>query len=466
MVLSGLHQDRDFYRQLIRLGLPILVQNLINQSLALVDTFMMGMVGTDELAGVTLANTPFFVIMLMVFGFQSGSSVLFSQYWGRGDRTAINRVMGIGLYAAGAITLVMSIVLAIFPDQVMSLTTNDPVLVEIAARYGRIVGFSYFLNSFSLIYIAAQRSMENPKFGTYVLSISMASNTFFNWVFIFGNLGFPAMGVEGAALGTLCARVVEVTVTMAYAVRNRKFRLEWSALLRPGKIIIQDFFRYSAPVVLNETLWGFGTSLYPVIIGHLENAAVAVSAYTLAGNIERIAAIYMMAVSMATAVMVGKHVGAGRVKQAQDTGHAMLSVSVLCGIVIGLVLLALNFLVLTPYVLPLFQIRREALPLVTSLLCWTSIALPFRSYNNTAVVGVLRGGGDVRTAMMLDLTPLYCVGIPAAALVGLVFHQNVVWVYAAICIEESVKGILGYMRIRSNRWIRNLTRPGEELKGD
>lgn len=464
-MVNILRQDKEFYRSLLHLGLPLLAQNLVNQSLALVDTFMVGMAGEQQLAGVTLANTPFFVVMLMVFGFQSGSSVLFSQYWGKGDRTSINRIMGIGMYAAGGITLVVSILMLAFPEAIMSLTTNDQALVEIAAEYGRIVAFSYFLNSFSLIYIAALRSMENPKFGMYVLCVSMVCNTFFNWVFIFGNLGAPAMGAAGAALGTLLARVVELTITVIFALRNPTFQLEFKALLRPGKAICTDFFRYSAPVILNETLWGLGSSMYPIIIGHMENAATAVAAYTLAGNIERIAAVFMFAVGNSAAVLVGKEVGANRPKRAEEIGKTLMAVSFLCGLAVAVVLAILNLTIVTPYVLPIFKLDKAA-QYVTALLFCTCAAMPFRACSNCAIVGVLRGGGDVKTAMLLDVLPLYLLGIPAAALCGLVLNLSVVWVYGAVCVEESLKGILGMVRIRGNKWIKNLTRDWDGETGE
>jgi len=229
-MLKTLRQGKDFYRTLVKLTVPIMVQNLVNQSLSLFDTFMVGKLGENELAAVTLANTPFFIMMLIVFGLQSGCSILFSQYWGKGDVTTISRVMGIGIYSSGFITFTISVVVLLFPEQVMSLTTNDPVLIAIAADYGRIAAFSYFFNSFSLIYIAAQRSMENPKFGMYVLCVSMIVNTFLNWMLIFGNLGAPKLGVKGAAIATLIARILELVITIIYGLRNRKFRIHFRAL--------------------------------------------------------------------------------------------------------------------------------------------------------------------------------------------------------------------------------------------
>ena len=202
-----MRRGRAFYKDVVILAIPIILQNLVTTSLGLVDTLMVGMLGETPLAAVTTANMPVFVIQLVIFGLQSGSSVLISQYWGKGDRENINRVIGIGCYVAGAISILFALVMMAFPRPLMGLLVNDAALVEIAADYARIVGPSYILNSITGVYVGAHRSMENPKLGLIIFSISMCTNTFLNWVLIFGNLGAPALGVVGAAAATLTSRV-------------------------------------------------------------------------------------------------------------------------------------------------------------------------------------------------------------------------------------------------------------------
>ena len=202
-MFSFLHQPEGFYRRLFLLALPIIVQNLITTSLGFLDTFMVGLLGSSEMSAVTVANVPIFIVQLVVFGLQSGSSVLISQYWGRGDRESINRVMGIGFFIAGSVSTVFALIMACFPASVLLLVTDNLLLVEIAVPYIRIVGFSYILNSLSSIYIGMQRSIENPRFGMLVFGASMLFNTVGNYVLIFGKLGFPALGVTGAAVATL-----------------------------------------------------------------------------------------------------------------------------------------------------------------------------------------------------------------------------------------------------------------------
>ena len=456
-MLRYLHQGKDFYRNLVRLSVPLLIQNLVNQSLSLIDTFMVGRLGENELAAVTLANTPFFVMMLIVFGLQSGSCILFSQYWGKGDLTTISRVMGIGFYSAGAITFTISMAVLFFPHQIMSLTTNDPVLIEIAVQYGQIAAFSFFVNSFSLIYVGAQRSMENPKFGMYVLSVSMLVNTFLNWVLIFGNLGAPRLGVRGAAIATLIARLIELGITVIYAFRNQKFKINFPALLCPGRLIFGDFLRYSFPVVLNETLWGLGFSVYPVIIGHLDNAAAAVSAFTLSGNIERILGVSLFAVGGAASVIIGKEIGSGRAAAVYEKGMAMMLIAFGLGVGVASLLVILNISVVSPLVLPWFKLD-EAASLATVMIFITAAGMPFRAVNVTGIVGILRGGGDSRMGLVLDTLPMYCFGLPLAAYLGLGLGYSVLYVYIVMNCEELIKAIFTFRRVHSKKWIKNVTR--------
>ena len=310
-MFSYLHQPKGFYKHLFLLALPVIVQNLITTSLGFLDTFMVGLLGSDQMSAVTVANVPVFIIQLVVFGLQSGSSVLISQYWGRGDRESINRVMGIGFMIAGGVSVLFAAILCAFPAQVLYLITDNLTLVELAEPYLRIVGFSYIFNSLSSIYIGMQRSIENPRFGMIVFAISMLCNTLGNYVLIFGKLGLPALGITGAAVATLLSRVVEFVVAFSYAFRCRTMPLMKHAILRPGMDMLRKFLRYSAPVLINETLWGTGFSMITVIMGHMANSSDLIAAYTLAGNIDKLMTSGVFGIADAVSVIVGKEIGIG-----------------------------------------------------------------------------------------------------------------------------------------------------------
>lgn len=460
-MLSFLKQGRSFYRDLIFLCIPIVLQNLVTTSLAMVDTFMVGMLGETPLAAVTLANLPIFVIQFVVFGLQSGSAVLISQYWGHQDTNSINRVMGVSAMMAAAASTLFALILFFFPSQIMGLLTNDPTLRDIAAEYGRIVGFSYIFNSITSIYVGAHRSMENPKLGLIVFSISMLANTLLNWVLIFGHLGAPKLGVVGAALATLLSRVLEFVIMAIYAVCTKRFRLRPSLLLRPGRDMMRRFLKYATPVVFNETLWGLGTSLYPTIMGHMDGSTEILAAYAVAGNIDRFCSVGIFAVAAAASVIIGREIGAGRSERVYDVGKSLLGVSVTMGAAVGILMLALTYGLAKPFIFPIypaFQSCPGAAEVTVLMLTIVAIFLPCRAFNTTSIVGVLRGGGDVRFTTAIDVIPLWLIAIPLAVFSGLIAKLGILWVYLSIEAENIVKFFLGIWRLRSKKWIRDITR--------
>ena len=458
-MLNLFRREKGFYRKLLALAMPILLQNLITNSLGLVDTFMVGTMGQLPLAGVTLANIPVFVVQLMMFGIQSGSSVLISQYRGKGDFSAINRVMGIGMYAAGAIGLVFALIMGFFPEEFMALFGDDPQVAATAARYARIVGWSYFFDSFVQVYNGVHRAMGNPRRGLYILGVSMACNTFLNWVLIFGSLGAPRMGVEGAALATLLARVLSCAIAVGWAALDKNFKLDLALLLRPGGEMVRRFIRFATPVLCNETFWGLGTSLFPTIMGHMEGSEEILAAYAIAGNITNLCAVGVFAIAGSAAILIGQEIGSGNAGKVYSLGALLSVLALLFGAVTGALFLALLYGFVVPVLYPLFKLTPSAADICTLMLTMIFLVMPLRSMECTNIVGVLRGGGDVKMATLIDLTPLWAVSLPIAALSGLVFKLGIFWVYLGIISENVVKTGLGLWRFKSGKWIRDVTLP-------
>ena len=451
-------REPGFYARLFTLALPILIQNLITNSLGLVDTFMVGTLGEGPLAGVTLANIPVFVVQLMMFGIQSGSSVLISQYRGKGDLDAINRVMGIGMYAASAVTLIFALIMSFLTIPFMSLFGNDAAVIAVAAEYARIVGWSYFFDSFVQVYIGAHRAMGNPNRGMYILAVSMVGNTFLNWVFIFGKLGAPALGAAGAALATLIARVLSFSIAIIWAVLDRGFRIRPALLLRPGAAMVRRFVRYATPVMCNETLWGFGTSLFPTIMGHMAGSKEILAAYAIAGNITNLCTVGIFAIAGTAAILIGQEIGSGAPREeVKGLGGLLNALSFLFGILMGGIFLVLLYLFIVPVLYPLFKLSPQAGEISTLMLTIGFAIMPLRAFDTTNIVGVLRGGGDVRMATLIDLTPLWIVAIPLAALCGLVLKLGILWVYLAMLSENLIKCVLGVLRYRTGKWVCDVT---------
>ena len=460
-MLKLLRRDRAFYRRLVALTVPMLLQNLISSSAGMVDTLMVGMLGQTELSGVSLANTPFFVAMLFVFGLQSGGAVLTSQYWGKRDVTTINRVMGISWYLACIISTLFATVVFLFPDKIMSITTNNSALLAVAVRYGRIVAFSYALNSFVMVFTGTMRSCEQPLVGTTIVIMGMFANVFFNWMLIFGKLGAPAMGVEGAALGTLLARVVELLLVVAYLIfyKKKPFKMDIRRILRPGRMIFSDYIKYSLPVMINETLWGAGASTYPIIYGHMAASTDIVAAHAVSGNIEKVVTIAVFSLAHTAAIMVGKEIGAGgKKKEVTGLGKTIAALATTVGLASGLLLLGMLFTVIRPYLFPLFSLSASAERIATVMLAAMSAVMMFRSFNCTLIVGILRGGGDVKFGMFLDIGSMYMWSIPLGFIAGLVLKLDITVVFLLIISEEVIKSAIGFLRFRSGKWVRNVTR--------
>ena len=463
-MFSYMKQSPGFYGKVAALAAPIVLQNLVTSALGMADTFMVGMLGELPMAAVALANIPLFVVQLFIFGVQSGATVLLSQYWGRQDKQSINRVMGVAFWSAGLVSLSVALILWFFPVEFLSFFGSDPAIVALAAEYGRIAGFSYFLTSFSMVYIAAYRSMEKPQLGLYVLMVSMTCNTLLNWVLIFGKLGAPALGVKGAALATLISRSLEVAIVVCHSLFSRGFRLRADCLLRPGVDMTCRFLRYGGPVVCNETLWGLGTSMFPTIMGHMEGSQEILAAYTLSGNVEKICSVVAFGLAGTASVIIGREIGAGRGKSVYSVGLALNTLSMLVGVGMGVVMVVFAQVVAPAWVFPLFKLSGRAAAVAAMMITVQGVLMPLREFNTVNIVGVLRGGGDVKAATLIDLSPLWLVAIPAAFVTGLVLKLDIFWVYLGICMEQLAKVLLGVWRLRTGRWIKDLTRT-DPVKG-
>lgn len=450
-------QEKGFYSRVLALVLPIILQNLIMTSLNIVDTFMVGLLGEAPMAGVTMANIPIFIIQLVIFGLQSGSAVLISQYWGKKNSDAVSRVMGIGFYLAGAVSVSFALIMLLIPEKAMSLFTDNPELIDISSRYIRIAGVSYVFNSLTGIYIGAYRSMGYPKLGLSIFSVSMCLNTILNWVFIFGNLGVPAMGVEGAALATLISRIVEFIIMLVHSRVGRRIEIDMKALLSPGAFMFKKFLRYSTPVLLNETMWGLGTSVYPTIMGHMAGSTSIIAAYTVAGNIEKLTSVATFSVAASAAILVGNEIGSGNKDKAYSMGATLSITALLTGLVTATITLILLYTVIDPNVYRLFNLSDTSCGIATMMIVINCIMLAPRSYNDASIIGVMRGGGDVRTSMIIDILPLWLAAIPMAAICGLVIKTGILWVCLATVLENILKFGFGIWRFRSRKWIKDVT---------
>ena len=461
-MFNYLRREPGFYRRLWKLSLPVILQNLITYSLGLIDTFMVSQLGNEEMAAVTAANVPVFLLISIVFGVQSGLGILVSQYWGKGDIKSISRALGVAAMLGTGISLALALVFFLFPVQVMDLLSNRHDLSLLGAPYLQVIGFSYVFNMLSSIYASAQRSVERPGFGLLVFGFSTVLNTGLNYLLIFGHGGFPALGVRGAAVATLLARMSEFLICVVCAVRSKNIPLDLGCFLRPGTEMVGRFLKYASPVVLNETAWGLGNSLLTVILGYTDNSVEMLAANAVMGNLNRLFLVVCFGLGAATAVIVGKAIGEGKTKdEVLSLSQALLWFAVLVGGAVGMAALVLVPTLFVPVIFPMFKLFGESSAIAAAMAVAGFATIPLHAYAISAVTGVLRAGGDVAFSTALDLGPQWLLCLPLTALCALVLKTGAWPIAIAIQIECVVKSPLCAWRIGGGKWIHDVTRGRE-----
>jgi putative MATE family efflux protein len=453
--MSSIIREKTFYKQLALLSIPIALQNLIGFGVNMMDTIMLGSLGENQISASAIASQPFFILSVIIFGLSSGASVLTSQYWGKGDMAAIRKIIAISLRVATVCAVLFSALVIIFPEFVMSIYTNDKEVIRLGAQFLRIIGFSYVISAMSMTFLYVIRSVEHVMFPLVINIIIFVVNTILNWLLIYGEFGFPRLGIRGSATATLLSRIIEFAIVINFAFRlDKKICLKLKDILSFDSGLFKDFLHYSLPVVINETLWGVGTTVQTVIIGHISSQAVA--ANSISGIVQRLAYVYIFGLANAAAIIVGKEIGASSEKKARDTAYTLLIISVAAGIAAAMFL----FLIRDPAVM-FYNISDSTKELAKQIMTVFSFISFFSSINCTNIVGILRGGGDTRFALVIDVSCLWLVSLPLGALFGLVLKFPVPLVFAVLFIDEPIKFIFGMWRFKSGLWLRNVTKKSE-----
>lgn len=445
-------EDKRFYSNVFRLVMPMALQNLINVGVTSTDVIMLGRVGETALSGVSLANQVYFILSLLFFGLTSGACVLTAQYWGKKDTRTIEKVMGMSFRISLLGGLVFGIAAFLAPQHLMRIFTGEPEIIAEGVRYLKIVSFSYVLSAFTNVYLNIIRSIEKVVIATVVYGTSLCANIVLNAVFIFGLFGCPAMGAAGAALGTLCSRVIEVLIVVYYAVRrNQIVRIRIKDLFVKDRDLSRDFLTYAFPVLLNELAWGAGMAAISAIVGHLGSASVA--AHSVTQVCRQLSMVIAFGVSNATSIMIGKAIGEKKEALAREYGRRFLRLSILFGVGGGILLLAI-----TPVVCAVMKLSVLAKSYLTVMMVIMSYYAAAQSVNSTLVVGVFRAGGDTRFGLILDVGVMWLCSIAAAAVGAFVIGIPMPWVYILLCSDEVIKVPFSIWRYRSYKWLKNITR--------
>ena len=441
-----------FYRSVFALVIPMALQNLINVGVTAADVIMLGRVGEKALSGASLAGQVQYIMVLFLFGLTSGATVLTAQYWGKGDKKTIEKILGLGMKAAIIVTAIFTVAALLIPDLLMRIFTNDPAVISEGMKYLRIVAFSYVLMGITQVYLFIMRSVERVVVATVVYLVSLICNVILNAIIIFGLLGCPAMGIQGAALGTLAARFVELILVFGYArLFNKDIKFRFRYLMRTDKLLVRDFLRYALPVVMNEVMWGLGTAANTAILGHMGSAAVA--ANSVAQVARQLATVVAFGLSSATAIYLGKTIGEKKFEHAKAYAHRFLLLSVVMGAIGGAIIL-----VAAPVTAALLSLTPAAKSYLKFMFFVMSYFVIAQSFNTTMVVGTFRSGGDTRFGLIMDVATMWGCSILFGFLAAFVFHCGVPVVYIILMSDELIKVPITWIRYRSYKWLKDVTR--------
>lgn len=444
-------KNNSFYKETIAIALPITLQNLIASSVNMLDTLMITSLGQESLAAVGLANQVFFFYSLTIFGISTGSAIFIAQFWGKKDVPNIRRIVGLSLTLGTILGVAFTLAALLVPEQIMRIFSKDAHVIELGIKYLRIVSLSYIITGISFSYAVASRSIGQAKMPMVVSVISFVTNAIFNYLLIFGKFGFPELGIRGAAYGTVIARIVELLFIL-YSIYSDfgplagsiKEMTDWNTSF------VKKYFNTAYPVILNEALWSLGTVMYSIAYAKIGTEAAA--AVQILNTVQNIFLVMTRGLANACTVMVGNKIGADEEKIAIEYANKFLILSVVLGVFLGAVLFSASDLIL--------KIFRNLTPGLYStskkLLRVVAIFFFVKAFNVTMVVGVLRGGGDTKFSMLLEMGAVWLIGVPLAFLGATVFKLPVYYVLALVYMEEVVKAIIGIPRIVSKKWVKNV----------
>ena len=443
---------KQFYKQVFMLVIPMAIQNLINVGVTAADVMMLGRVGEDVLSGSSLAGQIQFVMTLFLFGITSGATVMTAQYWGKNDTRSIEKIMGIGMTAAVTAGLIFTVASQLFPVQLLRIYTTEANVIAEGVKYLRIVSLSYVLMAMTQVYLYIMRSIERVVIATVVYSTSLVVNVVMNALLIFGLFGLPKLGIVGAAIATLTSRIIEFAIVVFYATKkNKVVKFRFKDVIHIDKVLFRDFLTYAAPVIVNELLWGLGSSTNTAIIGHMGSAAVA--ANSVATMARQLALVVGFGVSNATAIYLGKTIGEKKYELAKLYGKKFLKLSIIVGAAGGVMIL-----LAAPFINNFMTLSPDAQEYVKFMFFVMSYFTLCMSINTTLIVGVLRSGGDTKYGMLVDLGGMWGFSILLGAIAAFKFHASVEIVYIILMSDEVVKIPMSVARFRSNKWIKDITR--------
>ncbi|MBQ4110154.1 MAG: MATE family efflux transporter [Clostridia bacterium] len=442
--------DKNFIKLFLGLSLPMALQNLITSSVNLIDTLMIGQLGETAIAAVGLANKVYFVFSIMIFGMCGGSSAFLTQFLGKKDTAGIKKVLFLNLALAGGFSVIAFLTACFFPTVLMGWLSDDTAVIQEGAKYLRLVAVSYIPTAISYVMGYALKSVEQPKIPLVTSLISIVTNAFFNYTFIFGKFGAPELGAVGAAIGTIIARYIEFAVIIILSLKKLEYlrhNIGEYFHKRPG--FIKNYYKLVVPVTLNETLWSLGTTLLSAIFARVSTECIA--SVNIINILYETSSVLIFGMSHAAGIIIGKEIGAGRKENAYLFAKRF---NIYVPVLAIACILILNPLM--PMFLNLFKIDAKTLEITKNLTKIMFFFFPLRSFAHLNIVGTLRSGGDAIFCVFADVASLWIIAVPFTFIFGILLEQSVEVTYFVSQVEQFIKITAILVRMRKNTWIKDL----------
>ena len=446
-------ENKKFYKTLIMLCVPIIIQNLISSLINMIDTVMVGGLGEISVASIGIANQYFFLYNMALSGIIGGSGIFIAQFYGKDDKANIRRITGLSTIFAVALGLIFLVIAIFSPRFIINFFTNDEEVIKIAIDYFSIIGFCYPIIAISNVFSMGSRSIRNPKLGMICSSISLVVNIILNYAFIFGKFGMPTMGVRGAALATVVARVVELVLLISYVyfIKNDyELRFTFKDIKSINKELSKAFVSKTIPIFFNDTLWAFGTVLYAIAYSKAGTSAIAAS--QIASSTGNFFIMTAVCVAIGSSIMIGNELGADNIKKAilYAKKFAVL-VSLVGAIFGGLLILSI------PILLKVFSVSEALAPDIRKIFIVMGLLMILKTFNTFIIIGVLRSGGDAKYALALEMGCMWLVSLPITFFAA--YHGVPIYILVALTYTEEVaKFIFGVPRALSKRWANNIVK--------
>lgn len=441
---------QDFTKKLITLVIPIAFQQFMLALVSASDALMLGKLTQDALSAVSLASQITFVQNLFLATMTIGLSMFAAQYWGKGDVVTVEKIFAYVLKITIIVSLLFTIAAFSIPSFLMRIFTSDVTLIENGAIYLRVVTLSYFLTGISQIYLCTMKNSGRAFKSSMISSGSVVINILLNAILIFGLFGMPKMEIAGAALATVIARIIEVLWCISETLQKDHPKLKQAYFIKSDKILCHDFWKYTLPVLGNEIVWGSGFTMYSVIMGHLGSDAVA--ANSIANIVKNLIACFCLGLGSGGGIMVGNELGAGKLDTAKAYGSKLCKMSIICGMISGVVLLALG-----PLILSVTNLSEQANVYLNGMLVMCSYYLIGRSVNGTTIAGIFCAGGDSRFGLLCDTIVMWCITVPLGLFTAFVLKFPVLVVYFLINLDEIIKLPAVYRHYKKGKWVKDLT---------